>query len=184
MKCDIHIINHQDATFAAGGPISGFSQELVGELGLILGMLGFIITLSAILISARSIYRQLWLQGFLAFTQRYNDIIAEFPEKIRGSEYLETKLSDISTNGKKEEFLISLRKYYNLLSEEYHIMENLKFNKKLDAKTWKVWVAELKRLMKCPAVGEGWQKIKKEYDDDFAAMVDQYLPPATPSVEE
>src|SRR5438552_12382012 len=86
-----------------------------------------LVATTAIYVSLRGVRNDLWLQMFTEYTKRYSDITSELAHGLRGSEgpFL-PKLDETE----REKALGTMRRYFNLCSEELYLFVNKKIDKK------------------------------------------------------
>jgi hypothetical protein len=140
----------------------------------ILAVTGFAVTMSL-----RSVRDQLWLQTFSEYTRRYLAILDSLPEEAR------TPDESLDPNGlaapERRMLLVSLRRYFNLCSEEFYLRER----KRIDAETWRIWESGMRATMRLPTFRRGWDIIGPEYAyfAGFQAFMEDVVKPAGPAAD-
>jgi len=109
------------------------------------------------------------MQTFLAYTQRYQDIIVNLPVDVESDTYSLDELPEAD----KDDFLRWLRSYYDLCSEEFYLNDE----KMLDRKVWRLWEAGMRDSLKKPAFSQAWRAIQGNgyYDAKFARYIEGIL---------
>ncbi|PAX56117.1 hypothetical protein [Brunnivagina elsteri] len=132
-----------------------------------------IATIISVLVAAATIWvsgqmnrRQLNVQVFMAYTDRYEKIINDFPEDALSLRFNAVEeLPPVS-----DHLRLFALKLLNLSSEEYFLWKA----KYLDDTVWKVWEREIKRMLHTPLMMREWTALRVEYDSqpDFIKFVD------------
>jgi len=111
--------------------------------------------------------RQARMQTFLAYTQRYQDIMASLPISI---EYDDFSLDTLEAE-EKESALRWIRAYYDLCSEEFYLKEQ----HLVDAAVWHLWESGMTDSLRKPAFRQAWKIIQANeyYAREFAHHVER-----------
>lgn len=132
----------------------------------------------AIYISLRGIRNGLWLQMFTEYTGRYSDITADLAQGLRTREG--PCLEDLHED-EREKALSTMRRYFNLCSEEMYLF----VNKKIDKRTWAIWSTGIENAMERPFFKEAWTALRNDYlyFPDFCEYMDRASKrsPSTPA---
>lgn len=130
-------------------------------------LLSIAIAAVGLFLGIRVYRRQMSAQLFLAYTNRYEDIIASLPASARNSRFDLEREPPASS----EELSLATLRYLNLCSEEFYLHEH----GFLDKKIWRIWEAELERTLKSPLLRREWRELRSEFTaySDFAAFVDR-----------
>ncbi len=121
----------------------------------------------AIAMSLRSVRDQLWLQTFSDYTRRYLEILDRLPEEARVPDE-SVDLDDLPAPERRR-LLVSLRRYFNLCSEEFYLRKR----RRIDSETWKIWESGIRATMRLPTFRSAWGIIGPEYAyfADFSAFM-------------
>jgi hypothetical protein len=132
--------------------------DLAAVASAIAAVIGFLLT-------ARQFRRQMNVQLFLEFTQRYGRIIDGFPAEARQAR-LEASGEPPADS---PELRKALLKYLNLSAEEYHLYRN----GYIAAPIWEMWEKKMLRALRSPLFVRGWKQLADEFDDqpDFVTYV-------------
>ena len=114
----------------------------------------------------RATRAQMNVELFLAFTQRYEQLMRESPIAFRKWR-LDT---DGACPEVTEEVRTSLLAYLNLCSEEYY----LRRHRYLDAAIWSIWEHELVRTLGSDLVQSEWPRMRIEFEsfNEFCEFVE------------
>lgn len=82
-------------------------------------IIAIFISTAAIYFGLHGVWRQLWLNVFVAFTQRYSDIFRDAPDSLRDPNFSFEALE----KEEKAEVLSIVRRYLNLCSEEFYLKQ-------------------------------------------------------------
>lgn len=125
------------------------------NIGDYIEMMAVVIGVIGVYAGFRSVHNQMFVQIFADYTRRYSDIIDLVPHSARTG----IKLADLGSN-EQEQFIKAMRKYMNLCSEEFFLVET----SRLDKGTWAMWQKGIKAtLTDYPSFAEVWDLIKAEY---------------------
>jgi len=121
----------------------------------------------AILLSTQASRRQMNVQVFTTYCDRYEKIMSEFPENAFHSRF---DLTSVELPERSTTLTLCILKYLNLSSEEFYLWKS----KYVDDKVWKIWEDEIKRMVKSPLLQREWSFIHKEFDGypDFKRFVE------------
>lgn len=137
----------------------------------------FAVTGFALAMSLRSVRDQLWLQTFSEYTRRYLDILDSLPEEARVPD--ESLDPNELRPAERRKLLISLRRYFNLCSEEFYLRKR----KRIDAETWRIWESGIQATMRLPTFRNGWTILGPEYAyfAGFHAFMEDVISAAGPT---
>lgn len=121
----------------------------------------------AIYASLRGIRNDLWLQMFTEYTSRYSAITSELAQGLRTKQG--PCLQELA-DSEREKALGTMRRYFNLCSEEMYLF----VNKKIDKKTWSIWSKGIEGAMARPFFDEAWTALRDDYQffPDFIEYMD------------
>jgi hypothetical protein len=120
----------------------------------------------AILVALHTYRRQTNAQLFMAYTQRYQQIMDSFPEGCRGSRLM----LDGDPPPECEPLSLAVLRYLNLCSEEFYLCRAGYLSKGV----WSIWEAELQRTLASPLLVREWAKLRQEFGaySEFVLYVD------------
>lgn len=133
------------------------------------------IALCAAIVAIVALAWQIWtsnkqskMHTFLAYTQRYQDIVKNFPIGVESKDFELSK-----EKNEKESLLRWMRSYFDLCSEEYYLNEN----KFIDNKVWILWEGGIKDSISKPAFVQAWNIIQDNgyYDSKFANYINDLI---------
>ncbi|MBF0585316.1 hypothetical protein INT08_06660 [Prosthecochloris sp. N3] len=109
--------------------------------------------------------QQAKIQNFLAYTQRYQEIMANLPCDIDRDSF---SLDSLDLQ-KKEYVLRWIRAYYDLCSEEYYLYRQ----RLIDKNVWLLWEMGMKDSFNRRGFVEGWEFVQSNqyYSKSFAEYV-------------
>lgn len=131
-----------------------------------------IATLLSILVGAVGVFwgihiyrRQMNAQLFLAYTQRYAEVMRGFSEDSRDHRIA----ADGVPPAESPELTASVLEYLNLCSEEFYLWKR----GYLSADIWRIWEGELVRTLQSPLYRREWMKLRPEFGSysEFASFV-------------
>ena len=128
-------------------------------------VIGFLITIIALLVSINQFKKQLQLTFFADYTKRYQGIFLNFPETINRKDFDFNALKP----DKKAKTLKYMRAYFDLCSEELFL-----YNKgRIDDETWKEWKSGIEYSFSKTAFKLAWEIISLDtsYYSDFVKFV-------------
>jgi len=141
--------------------------DQITKLGAVIGFLGVVIGAVVGAISWRRVFRRtLNAMIFMKYTERYEQIMASFPEGAHSARLD----SDGEPPEITEQLKYSILKYLNLCSEEFCL-----FQRKYIAKgIWKIWQVEMDRTLVSPLYRKAWPLLEKEFQSypDFSKYVE------------
>jgi hypothetical protein len=110
--------------------------------------------------------RQMNAQVFLKYTERYERILEQFPDNALAARFDAKILPPQSSK-----LTLCVLKYMNLCSEEYYLKEHGYLSESL----WRIWEADLKRMIASPLVQREWLDLRREFlsHPDFLKYVEQ-----------
>lgn len=106
------------------------------------------------------------LQIFMAYTQRYQDIMDKLPGDLRGRMF---DLEQRDMDAKRPEIRGVLVNYLNLCSEEYAMKS------RIENDIWEIWEGEMRAAFKSPVMDRLWESdLKKSHKSapEFVRFVD------------
>ncbi len=112
-------------------------------------------TIAGVVFAVRIYRRQMNAQIFMTYTQRYEAIMACFPEGARSARFgdlTELPPSSPALN-------LAILRYLNLCSEEFYLCAT----GHLDRKLWEIWEHELKRMLQSALVRREWSTLRCEF---------------------
>ncbi|HEU0077543.1 MAG TPA: hypothetical protein VFQ76_07845, partial [Longimicrobiaceae bacterium] len=100
--------------------------------------------------------RQMNAQLFITFTQRYEEIMSNFPDDGYKTRFcLVGELPPPSAA-----LTTSVLRYLNLCSEEFYLWKN----RLIDGKLWRIWQTELERAIRSPLIVREWPELRSEFE--------------------
>lgn len=137
-------------------PFLDFSQLAVNMTGIVI--LG---------ITIWSFRKQMNAQVYLAYTQRYEDLMACCDDDFRSS-LLRLPLDQIDEK-RRDKIRVCMLRYLNLCSEEFHLMKSGYLAKAV----WGIWQGELEHTLRTPLYVSGWPELEHEFvsHSDFRRYV-------------
>jgi hypothetical protein len=115
------------------------------------------IALAGFLVAARQFRKQMNVQLFLTFTERYGKIIDSFPPEARRARL---EAAGEPPPESPEIHKCTLR-YLNLCSEEYHLYRH----GYIAPPIWIMWEIKMQRTLRSPLFRRAWQQQADEFDD-------------------
>lgn len=127
--------------------------------------IGVFIAWKAIQQNATINRKQMNMQIFLTYTDRFDKIMQCFPDNAFQSRY---GLDDTLPPESKA-LTLAVIKYLNMVSEEYYLHKR----DYLDTAIWHIWESEIKRTLCSPLIRREWPKVVCEFVafDTFARYV-------------
>ena len=142
-----------------------FSQILVNLTGVVL--LG--VTIWNLRFATRSFKKQMNAQVYLAYTERYEKLMADCPSDFRTT-MLDLNLSEVHDKD-RDRIKVCLLRYLNLCSEEFHLMQT----GYLASEVWGIWRQELEWTLRKRLYLSGWPELAREFESypEFLKFVDE-----------
>ena len=111
------------------------------------------------------------LNAFLACTQRFEQIMVEFPTEIRSGDvagyekYLETKRLESS-----KDLTATAIRYFNLCSEELFLAQQGVISQDV----WRVWSVSIRNMLRTKWLRDRWTELRDEYSSypDFCQFIE------------
>lgn len=130
-----------------------------------------VIAAGAILVAARGLRTQLWLQTFADYTRRYSEIVRPLPVSSVDP-HGDFDLAGIDVDA-RQRILSTARAYLNLCSEEFYLHER----GLIDRHTWSIWRKEMEGSFSAPWLKQSWPSMRAEYTSyrPFVRFVDKCL---------
>ena len=125
-----------------------------------------VVATSGVLFGVHVYRRQMNAELFLAYTRRYEDVMASFPEECRGHRLHVDGIAPTES----EELTSAVLRYLNLCSEEFYLCKR----RYLSRDIWTIWEGELQRTLKSPLLRREWEQLRHEFAayTEFAEYVD------------
>jgi hypothetical protein len=141
------------------------SQVAVNLTGVVI--LGF--TIWNIRFATSSFRKQMNAQVYLAYTDRYERLMADCPIDFRTT-LLELPLDEVDPKD-RDRIKLCLLRYLNLCSEEFHLMRT----GYLAPEVWGLWRRELEWTLRRPLYRSGWPGLRHEFESypEFLAYVEE-----------
>ena len=98
--------------------------------------------------------KQMNAQILLKYTERYERILDQFPPDA-----LEARFDARDLPPPSPQLRLCVLKYLNLCSEEYY----LKSHGYLSESIWRIWEADLKRIIASPLLRREWSALRTEF---------------------
>lgn len=123
--------------------------------------------IASIWIALRVYRRQMNAQLFVAYTQRYEEIMSAFPADARTCRLG----ASAELPPRSEALTLAVLRYLNLCSEEYYLYRTGHLTRTL----WRIWEDELKRTVASALVRREWPDLRCEFVSypDFLAYVER-----------
>lgn len=121
----------------------------------LIALVGILVALTALIYQMRQYTVQLRLQTFMAYTERYQQIMLELPSTIESDSFDLQSLCD----DEREKTLRWLRAYFDLCSEEFHLWQT----KRIENSVWEKWNAGIRDSLSKPAYAQAWREIQKHH---------------------
>src|SRR5689334_7030696 len=125
-------------------PFRMFDWRSVMAIGDWAAVAAVLVAGAAIATSLRSVRDQLRISTFLAYTERYSEVMARLPFEARrpGSGYSLARVNE----DERETVLSAFRDYFNLCSEELWLHRS----RWIDKRTWDIWHSGMRRVFCFP----------------------------------
>jgi hypothetical protein len=142
-----------------------FSQIIVNVTGVVL--LG--VTIWNLRFASRSFKKQMNAQVYLAYTERYEKLMADCPLDFRTT-LLDLRLADVEVKD-RDKINVCMLRYLNLCSEEFHLMQT----GYLAPEVWGLWRQELEWTLRKPLYVSGWPELRHEFESypEFRQYVEE-----------
>ncbi len=138
-------------------------------------LFGVLLTAAGVFQAIRVYRRQMNAQLFLAYTQRYDEIMGAFPADARGLRL------DLTGDPPPEspELRLAVLRYLNLCSEEFYLYRRGYLARDI----WKIWEKELERTLSSPLLLREWPAVRNEFEAnaEFARYVGRVQENSPPS---
>jgi hypothetical protein len=133
--------------------------QIATLISLILGFLGLINTIN-------SYRRQMNVQILMKYTERYENILGQFPKGALAARF-DTKVLPPES----PELTLCVLKYLNLCSEEFYLTRH----GYLSGSLWRIWEGDLKRIIGSPLLQREWPSLRTEFlsHQDFLEYVER-----------
>lgn len=107
-------------------------------------------------------YRQANAQIYMEYNKRYEQIMHDFPEKVRLN-FVDAKPGDVCPE--------SVLRYLNLCSEEFYMWQAFYISHKV----WTIWEGDIKRVLQTDLIRSAWEDLSEEFKSfkDFREFVDE-----------
>ena len=107
-------------------------------------------------------YRQANAQIYMEYNKRYEQIMHDFPGKVRLN-FAEAKPGDVCPE--------RILRYLNLCSEEFYMWQAFYISHKV----WAIWEGEIKRVLQTDLIRSAWKDLSEEFKSfkDFQKFVDE-----------
>ncbi|MDQ6988293.1 MAG: hypothetical protein Q9M19_00300 [Mariprofundaceae bacterium] len=123
-----------------------------GTIGNMIAFCAALIAIIGLIIQSCSLKKQLYLQNFIAYTQRYQEIILHFPEHINESNFCLSSLKQ----DEKQNLMRYMRAYFDLCFEEFTLHKKGFMHQDL----WLIWDEGIKSALSKPAFQQTLQHIQ------------------------
>jgi hypothetical protein len=133
--------------------------------GQIASCLSAVVALVAVVVAVRAYRKQHTAQAFIHYTDRYREVMAQFPAWARGPRQFAEDALQESTESLRSACL----NYLNLCSEEFFLHQE----HFLAGKVWDIWKDEIERTLQSALFRREWPLLRGEFDSfpAFAAFV-------------
>jgi hypothetical protein len=128
-------------------------------ISMIIGFLGLIKT-------TNNYRRQMNVQILMKYTERYERILDQFPQDALAARFDATVLPP-----QTQQLRLCVLKYLNLCSEEFYLTRH----GYLAESVWRIWEADLKRIIGSPLLQREWPLLRAEFQShqDFLDYVER-----------
>jgi hypothetical protein len=125
---------------------------------MVFGFVGLIVT-------TNNYRKQMNVQILMKYTERYEHILDQFPEEALAARFDAKALPPQS-----QQLRLCVLKYLNLCSEEFYLTTHGHLSKSL----WRIWEADLKRIIGSPLLQREWPTLRAEFlsHHDFLEYVE------------
>lgn len=140
-------------------------MELLQAAGQIATCLSAVVALVAVVVAVGAYRKQHTAQAFIHYTDRYREVMAQFPAWARGPRQFAEDALQESTESLRSACL----NYLNLCSEEFFLHQE----HFLAGKVWDIWKDEIKRTLQSALFKREWPVLRSEFESfpAFAAFV-------------
>lgn len=119
-------------------------------------------TVVSVIVAAAAIWagvqmnrKQMNVQVFTSYSERYERIMSSFPKEALHSRFeMSHELPPLN-----EELTLCVLRYLNISSEEFYLWQA----GYLDKKVWQMWEHEMKRMISSPLFRREWNELKSEF---------------------
>lgn len=120
----------------------------------------------SILFAVRAYRRQMNAQLFVAFTERYEEIMSAFLPEVRTVR----AGAPMVLPAQSQALTLAVLRYLNLCAEEFYLYRTGHLSRKL----WGIWEDEMRRSVASEVIKREWVALKDEFQSfpEFAAYVD------------
>ena len=107
-------------------------------------------------------YRQANAQIYMEYNKRYEQVMHDFPEKVRLN-FAKAKPGDVCPE--------CILRYLNLCSEEFYMRQEFYISHKV----WTIWEGDIKRVLQTCLIRSAWKDLSKEFKSfkAFQKFVDE-----------
>jgi hypothetical protein len=130
-------------------------MELLQAAGQIATCVSAVVALVAVVVAVGAYRKQHTAQAFIHYTDRYREIMAQFPAWARGPRQFSEDALQESTESLRSACL----NYLNLCSEEFFLNRE----KFLAGKVWNIWKDEIRRTLQSALFRREWPLLKSEF---------------------
>jgi hypothetical protein len=129
-------------------------------ISMIIGFFGLINTIN-------NYRRAMNVQILMKYTERYERILDQFPQDALVARF---DAQTINLPPQTQQLSLAVLKYMNLCSEEYYLMRH----GYLAESVWRIWEADLKRIIGSPLLQREWPSLHTEFQahQDFLKYVE------------
>jgi hypothetical protein len=133
--------------------------QIATLISLIVGFPGLIITLN-------NYRRQMNVQILMKYTERYERILDQFP-----TDAIQARFDAEALPPESPQLRLCVLKYLNLCSEEFYLTTHRYLSRSL----WRIWEADLKRIVGSPLFQREWPSLRAEFlsHREFLAYVER-----------
>ncbi len=126
-------------------------------------------TIKNLRFAQESFKKQMNAQVYLAYTERYEKLMADCPDDFRTTLF-DLKLSEVEANN-RDRIKVCLLRDLNLCSEEFHLMQT----GYLAPEVLGIWRQELDATLRKRLYISSWPELKHEFESypDFLKYVDK-----------
>lgn len=124
------------------------------EIETIMALIAIIVTLLGLLVVIQNNARQLNVQSFIKFTEKFDKVEEILPDIWKWRN--EKPLPKYESN---EELLIGLRAYVHLCSQEFYLY----IHGHISSGIWSIWEQEIEQNFRGDLLNNEWQEIQAEF---------------------
>lgn len=142
----------------------------------IASILSVTIAAAGFFVAANRFKKQTHLTAFVEFSRRFDDVMKELPEKLKGFHIHKTE--DLPPHSRQQTEAVD--RVLAMLSQEFYLYKKGYLGKDI----WSIWEPGIKGILRSPLVVRDWDVIRHRYDvyPEFTEYVEaaQQVAPTDP----